>query len=138
MKVILNKDVKGTGKKGDVVDVADGYGRNFLIKNGLASLATNSAISENKGQKEAASYHKEQERLAAVNLAEKIEGKTVTVYVNAVTSKEISEALAKQGFDISKQKIELKESIKNLGDFTISVKLYQGVTAKVNVVVLPE
>ena len=51
MKVILNKDVKGTGKKGDVVDVADGYGRNFLIKNGLASLATNSAISENKGQR---------------------------------------------------------------------------------------
>lgn len=147
MKVILNKDVKGTGKKGDVVDVADGYGRNFLIKNGFASLATNSAISENKGQKEAASYHKEQERLAAVNLAEKIEGKTVTVYVKcgengkifgAVTSKEISEALAKQGFDISKQKIELKESIKNLGDFTITIKLYQGVTAKVNVVVLPE
>ncbi len=147
MKVILNKDVKGTGKKGDIVEVADGYGRNFLLKNGFASLATNSSISENKGQKEAQSYHKEQERLSAVNLAEQIDGKSITVQVKcgengkifgAVTSKEISEGLAKLGYDIPKQKIEMKESIKNMGDFTISVKLYQGVTAKVNVIVVPE
>lgn len=147
MKVILNKDVKGTGKKGDVVEVADGYGRNFLLKNGLASLATSSAISENRGKKDAQNYHKEQERLAAVNLAEKIQDKTVTVYVKcgengkifgAVTSKEISEALTKQGFDISKQKIEMKESIKTLGDFTINIKLYPSVSAKINLVVLPE
>ena len=147
MKVILNKDVKGTGKKGDIVEVADGYGRNFLLKNGLASLATSASISENKSQKNAESYHKEQERLAAVNLAEQIEGKTITVYVKcgengkifgAVTSKEISDALAKQGFNIVKQKIELKESIKTLGDFTVSIRLHPGVSAKINIVVLPE
>ena len=147
MKVILVKDVKGTGKKGDIVEVADGYGRNFLLKNGYANLANNATINENKGQKEAESYHKEQERLKAVNLKEQIDGKTISIYVKcgengkmfgAVTSKEVSDALSKLGYDIPKQKIEMKESIKNLGDFTIPVKLYTSVVAKINLVILPE
>ncbi len=146
MKVILIKDVKGTGKKGDIVEVADGYGRNFLLKNGYANLANNATINDNKGQKQAESYHKEQERLKAVNLKEQIDGKTIAINVKcgengkmfgAVTSKEVSEALAKLGYDIPKQKIEM-DSIKNLGDFTVPVKLYTSVVAKINLVIMPE
>ena len=146
MKVILVKDVKGTGKKGDIVEVADGYGRNFLLKNGYANLANNATINDNKGQKQAESYHKEQERLKAVNLKEQIDGKTIAINVKcgengkmfgAVTSKEVSEALAKLGYDIPKQKIEM-DSIKNLGDFTVPVKLYTSVVAKINLVIMPE
>lgn len=147
MRVILNKDVKGTGKKGDICEVADGYGRNFLLKNGLASLATNSAVSENKNQKIAQDYHKEQERLAMLALAKQIEGKSVSVSVKcgengktfgAVTSKEISEGLSKQGYDIPKQKIELKEQIKNCGEYKITAKLYPNITASFNLIVYPE
>ena len=141
MKVILLKDVKGTGKKGEIKEVADGYGRNFLLKNGLATLATNSAVSENKTQKQADDYHEEQRRLAAVSLAKKLEGKTVCVKVKcgengkafgAVTSKEISEQLTKEGLDIPKQKIDLKETIKSVGEYKITAKLYQGVSANFN------
>ena len=144
MRVILLKDVKGTGKKGEIKNVADGYGKNFLLKNGLASLATTSAVSENKSQKQAQDYHKEQERLAAVALAEKIEGCTVKVGVKcgengkvfgAVTSKEISDGLSALGFDVPKQKIELKEPIKMAGEYNLSARLYPGVSASFNVVV---
>lgn len=144
MRVILLKDVRGTGKKGEIKNVADGYGKNFLLKNGLASLATSSAVSENKSQKQAQDYHEEQKRLAAVALAEKIEGCTVNVGVKcgengkafgAVTSKEISEGLAALGFDVPKQKIELKEPIKMAGEYKLSAKLYPGVSANFNVVV---
>ena len=144
MKVILLKDVKGTGKKGEIKEVADGYGRNFLLKNGLASLATNAAVSENKIQKQASDYHEEQKRLAALELAKKLEGQTITVKVKcgengktfgAVTSKEISEQLTKLGLDVPKQKLELKETIKTVGEYKVTAKLYPAISATFNLTV---
>ena len=75
MKVVLLKDVKGTGKKGEIKEVSDGFAKNFLLKNGSARIADNSALNENKIQNDAAKFHKQQEILAAKELAKRIEGK---------------------------------------------------------------
>ena len=145
MKVILQKDVKGTGKKGDIVNVADGYGKNFLIKNGYAVLANNSNLNDTNNKKIAQDYHKEQEFLAAKEKASKIEGTTLTVGVKcgekgkvfgAVTSKEVAEAFKNIGHDIDKRKIELKEPIKFAGEYNLRVRLYEGVYANFKVVVV--
>ena len=145
MKVILLKDVKGTGKKGDVVNVADGYGKNFLIKNGFACVANNSNLNDTENKKKAQDYHKEQEYLSAVAKSKLIEGKTIVVTVKcgdngkifgAVTSKEIAESFSKINLDVDKRKIELKEPIKFAGTYSLRVKLYEGVYAKFNVEVI--
>ena len=81
MKVVLLKDVRGTGKKGEIKEVADGFAKNFLFKNNLARLADRSALNENQNQSEAAKFHKAQEVAAAKELAKKIEGKTVTLKI---------------------------------------------------------
>lgn len=139
MKVILQKDVKGTGKKGDIVNVADGYGKNFLLKNGFAVVANNSNVNDTVNKKIAKDYHKEQEYLAAVEKSKQLEGKTITVAVKcgengkifgAVTTKEIAEAFNKLGYDVDKRKIELKEPIKFAGQYNLRVKLYEGVYSK--------
>ena len=158
MKVILQKDVKGTGKKGDVVNVADGYGKNFLIKNGYAVLANASNLNDTNNKKIANDYHKEQERLKALDVkkqiflaakekAKIIEGKTITVMVKcgekgkvfgAVTAKEISEAFNNLGIEVDKRKIEIKEPIKFAGDYSLKVKLYEGVYANFKVTVVAQ
>lgn len=140
MQVVLLSDVKGTGKKGDIVKVADGYGRNFLLKNNLAKVADNKAVSENKTQKSAQSYHKEMEKQAAIEQSKKINGQKIELYISSgengkifgsVTSKEIAEALSKKlGTNIDKKKIELSSNIKSVGTYTITVKLYPEVSAK--------
>ena len=81
MKVILIQDVKGKGKKGDIVNVADGYAKNFLLKNNLAKLATAEALNENKGQKDALNFKKEQELLSAKELANKISKTSIKMFV---------------------------------------------------------
>ncbi len=140
MKVILQKDIKGTGKKGDIVNVADGYGKNFLIKNGLAVIANNSNVNDTMNKKVAQDYHKEQEILSAKEKAKSLEGKEIVVGIKcgengkifgAVTSKEIAEAFSKQNFEIDKRKIELKEPIKFAGIYKLRVKLYEGVYANI-------
>lgn len=145
MKVVLLSDVKGTGKKGDIVNVADGFGKNFLLKNNLAKIADNKAISENKNQKEANLYHKAMEKQAAEELAKKIENKTVTLKIacgdngkifGSVTSKEIAENLSKLlGVEIEKRKIVLESPIKQVGNYKITIKLYPEVSAKFNLVI---
>lgn len=139
MLLILEKDVKGTGKKGDVVEVKDGFGKNFLIKNNLAKLATNANISENKNQKNADVYHKEQERLAAVAKAKEIEGKVIVLEIKSgengkvfgsITTKEIAEGFKDMGITLDKRKIDLKSPIKNSGIYHLEVKLYTGISAK--------
>ena len=139
MRVVLLKDVKGTGKKGEVKEVADGFAKNFLLKGGYARLADNSALSENKIQKDAQAYHKQQEFLAAKELAKKIEGKTVTLKIKcgengktfgSVSSKEICDELEKSGIVLDKKKIELKEPIKAVGEYSIVAKIYPEVSAK--------
>lgn len=144
MKVVLLKDVKGTGKKGEIKEVADGYAKNFLLKNGSAKLADNTALSENKTKTDSAKFHKQQEIMSAKELAKKLEGKSISLKIKcgangktfgSITSKEISESLEISGISIDKKKIELKEPIKTVGTFSVMAKIYPEITAKFNVVV---
>lgn len=144
MKVVLLKDIKGTGKKGEIKEVSDGYAKNFLLKNGSARIADNSALNENKIQKDAANFHKQQEILAAKELAKKIEGKTVTLQIKcgsngktfgSVTSKEIADELEKLGISLDKKKIDLKEPIKMTGRYVVVARVYPEISAKFNVIV---
>ena len=147
MKVVLLKDVKGTGKKGEIKEVADGYAKNFLLKNGFAVIANASAVNENNRQKEAVAYHKEMEKQEAVKLGEKLKEKKVILKIKcgengktfgSVTAKEIAEALKKEGFDVDKRKIEMREPIKTVGEYQISIKLHSEVVVKINLEVVAE
>ena len=142
MKVLLLKDVKGTGKKGDIADVSDGYARNFLFKTGSAKVADNSAISQNKNRQEAQSFHKDESHKAALMLSEKLKGVKLKLQLacgesgkafGAITTKEISEELSKKGFNIDKQKIVLANAIKAAGNFKIEIKLPSGVSSKIEI-----
>lgn len=139
MKVVLLKDVRGTGKKGEIKEVADGYAKNFLFKNNLAKLADRSALNENQNQNEAAKFHKAQEIAAAKELAKKIDGKIVNLKIKcgsngktfgSITSKEISDELAKLSIQIDKKKIDLKEPIKMTGNYSVVAKVYPEISAK--------
>ncbi len=141
MKVILVSDVKGTGKKGDVVEVADGYGRNFLIKKGLAKAATASTVHEAAQKKAAAEFHRAEEVKALKELAATLEGKTVVVKIKtgengkmfgSVSSQHVAASLADMGFDIDKKKIKM-DSVKALGSLEAEVRLMEGVSAKITV-----
>lgn len=145
MKVVLLTDVRGTGKKGEIKEVADGYAQNFLIKTGKARKADNGAISENKRKQEANDYHKEMQKQDALSLASKIKDLTVVVKIKcgengktfgSVTTKEIADGLQKLGFNIDKRKIELKEPLKTIGTYSVSAKLHPEVTTKFNVEII--
>lgn len=147
MKVVLLKDVKGTGKKGEIKNVADGYAKNFLLKQGLAKEANKSALAENEFKQNANAYHKEMERQEAAALAKQIEGQVVNLKIKcgengktfgSITAKEIADALEKQGFSLDKRKIDLKEPIKTIGSYTIVAKVYPEITAKFTLNVLAE
>lgn len=147
MKVILIKDVKGTGKKGEVVEVSDGHGRNFLIKRGLAREATDSAVKENAAHKKSESKRKENAHAEAMELSKKIEGISLQFKVKSgeggkvfgsVTSKDIAEALTKKGFKIDKKKIVLPNPIKTTGMKSVEIKLHPEVVAKLAVEVKSE
>ena len=138
MQVILLKDVKGTGKKGDVCKVSDGYGANYLIPNKLAVMANNSNLNENKQAKASAQHKQEVEKGEAMLLKNQLEGITVTLKVRcgengktfgAVTSKEICEELKKLGLEVDKRKVNI-DQIKQIGTYTATAKLYQDVVAK--------
>ena len=147
MKVVLLKDVKGTGKKGEIKEVADGYAKNFLLKNGFAVIANASAVNENNRQKEAVAYHKEMEKQEAVRLGENLKEKKIVLKIKcgengktfgSVTAKEIAETLKKEGFDVDKRKIEVREPIKTVGEYQISIKLHSEVVVKINLEVVDE
>ncbi|ABN53459.1 MAG TPA: 50S ribosomal protein L9 [Hungateiclostridium thermocellum] len=143
MKVILKEDVKGLGKKESLVEVSDGYARNFLIPKGLAVEATAANINIMQTKKEAEKNRKERELAQAKELAEKLKGIVVTLKAKAgengklfgsMTSKDVSDYLKKQhNLDIDKKKISLPESMKSLGTYEAEVKLYPGVSAKLTV-----
>ena len=144
MKIILLKDVKGTGKAGEIKEVADGYGRNFLLKNNLAKLADKTGVLNNQSQKQSQEYHKEQDRQKALALKDKLSGVTLNLKVKlgdngklfgSVTSKEIAQEFKNQGYDIDKHKIILNDNIKTCGTYKINIKLYPEITAQVNLVV---
>lgn len=144
MKVVLLEDVRGTGKKGQIKEVADGYGQNFLIKTGKAKKADQSAISENKNKIDSNAYHKEMERQEAQAQAKQIEGTVVSVAIKcgdngktfgSITAKEISDALLAKGFKIDKRKIDLKEPLKAIGQTKVTIKLYPEISATITVVI---
>ena len=145
MQVILKEDVQGSGKKGDLVKVSDGYAKNFLLKKGLAVQATPQALAEYTAQQVAAQAKQAKEKQAATELAKSIEGKSVKISAKAgesgklfgaVTSKEVAEQLQAQlGLEVDRRKITLESEIKSHGSYTCELKLYPGVGAKVFVVV---
>ena len=134
MKVILLKDVKAQGKKGDLIDVSDGYANNFLLKKGLAKLATKQAINELEGKKGAEQYHKNVEEEKAKNIAERMKEITVTLSAKAgkegklfgsVTSKDVADGLKAQfNITVDKRKIDLPDGIKTCGVKEVRVSLY--------------
>ncbi len=142
MKVILKADVKGQGKAGQIVNVSDGYARNFLFPKGLAVEANASSMGELNSKNAAAAHHIEEEKQAARNTAAKIEGKVIVIKAKAgaggklfgsVTSKEVAEEVKKQlGVEIDRRKLNMND-IKSFGDFPAEVKLYNGITAKLTV-----
>ena len=145
MKVILNQDVKGQGKKGDMINVSDGYARNFLLPKGLATEATKSAINEMKGKADAKAYREEKELEAAKELAAKIEAVSVTIesksgdngkLFGSITSGDVADALKMQGHIVmDKKKIVLHDPIKSVGEYSLPVKVHAGVSATLKVTV---
>ncbi|MCD8330941.1 MAG: 50S ribosomal protein L9 [Oscillospiraceae bacterium] len=145
MKVILQQDVRGQGKKGQLVEVSDGYGRNYLLPRKLAVEATASNLNTMKLQEKARLARIAEETAQAQQLAQQLEGLTVKISAKAgsggrlfgaVTSKEISDALkAQHGIDINKSKLSLEEPIKSCGGYQLKAKLGHDVTGTVNVLV---
>ena len=148
MKVILQQDVRGQGKKGQLVDVSDGYARNFLLPKKLAVIATAENLNTMKQQEKARKAQQAAEKAEAEALSKKLEGLMVKIpakageggrLFGAVTAKEISEALSAQhGVDIAKTKLVLEEPIKACGGYQIKAKLGYEVVGTVNVRVVEE
>ena len=146
MKVILLADVKGRGKKGDVIDVSDGYAQNFLLKKKLAAVATASGINEVEQKRTAEAYHRAETIKALKELAARLNGAKATVAIKvgengkvfgSVTTAHVAAALSELGFEVDKKKIVLKSAIKTVGTFEAEVRLMEGVSAKVSVTVVP-
>lgn len=147
MKIILLQDVKGQGKKGEVKDVNEGYARNFLIKKGLAEVATANKLNEINQKKSAADFHKAEEVKAMQQLAGNINGKLFAVKIKAgqggkvfgsVTAADVADALQRDGFAVDKKKVVLAQPIKNVGVFDVDLKLMEGIGAKIKVSVESE
>ncbi|NLW74592.1 MAG: 50S ribosomal protein L9 [Clostridiales bacterium] len=145
MKVILKSDVKALGKKDQVIEVADGYARNYLIPRGLAIPADKKALTDLKNREEARQRRLEAERAEAEAIVEKISGILVKIKMSAgadgrlygsVTSKDVADALLRDfGIEIDRRKIIIPEPIKAYGNYTLDVKLYPEITGKINILV---
>ena len=144
MKVILKEDVKGQGKKGQLVNVSDGYARNFLLPRGLAMEADAPAMNDLKNKEEAARHHAAMEKQNAEEAAKALKGKTVKLTAKAgsagrlfgsVTTKEVAEGLKAQfQVEVDKRKISMAD-VKAFGSYEAEVKLYPGISAKITVMV---
>ena len=145
MKVILLQDIKGTGKKGELKEVSDGYARNFLLPKNLAKKATAQAMSELKTAEESKTFKIEEEKKRANGEKSQLEGQAIKITAKAgtngrlfgsVTAKEISAELKKQfSINVDKRKITLDADIKSFGTYNAQIKLYTGIVAQVKVVV---
>lgn len=145
MKVLLLQDVKGKGKKDTIVDVSDGYARNFLLPKGVAVEADAKIINDYKNKQAAKKHHEEMEKQAAKETVEKLAGLVVKILATAgadgrfygsVTTKDIAEELEKQhGITVDKRKIVLDDAIKAFGSYSLDVKLYPEISGKLNVIV---
>lgn len=140
MKVILQTDVKGVGKRGEVVNTSDGYARNFLFPKKLAILADKQNLNEHNLKKASEAHKRELEKQEAIKIKENIEKEILIIKTKAgengktfgsITSKEISENIEKEFKRvIDKKKIVVKEPIKSVGDYTVELRLFEGVIAK--------
>lgn len=145
MKVILLKDIKGTGNKDQIIEVSDGFGRNYLLPRKLAVEATAEALHSIEKSKSAAKHREDVKRDEAEKTARELKGKPVTVKVRAgeggrlygsITTQEIADALkAQYKIELDKRKIELDEKIGFVGQTTVTLKLYTGVSTKMNLIV---
>lgn len=148
MKVILKADIKGVGKKDQVIEASDGYARNFLFPKNLAVEANSENMNKWKAKQQSMQYQKQQEKEEAMRIADKLSKISLKIKVKAggngkifggVSSKEIAEVLEKEyQIHVDKKKIDLKETIKTLGERTIEIRLFEGVIGKVRVDVLAE
>ena len=143
MKVILTQDIKGVGKKDEIINANDGYARNFLFPKKMAVEANAQNMSLLQGRKDSANFKKEQDKEKANEIKDKLSKIMLTIKVKAgengkifgsITSKEISTELKNQyKIEIDKKKINLKEPIKELGEFNIEIKLYEGIIGKLKI-----
>ena len=147
MKVILLKDVKKQGKKDDIIEVSDGYGRNVLIKKGLALEGTPQNLNTAKQRQASAAHKKAVDSDEAKIMASQLAKVKVTIPVKvgeegrvfgAVTAKDISDALKEQRIDIDKKKIEIKEPIKATGSYEVLIRVHPEITAIIEVTVVPQ
>lgn len=145
MKVILTQDVRAQGKKGEMINVSDGYARNFLLPKGLAVEADSQALNELKNREAALEHKKAVEKQNALELAQRFESALVKIKIpsgadgrlyGSVTSKDIAEAVSAQlGLEVDKRKLVMPEQIKTYGSYTIDIKLYPEITGRLSVVV---
>ncbi len=147
MKVIILKETEGVGKVGDIKEVANGYAKNFLIPNGIAKLATENAQKEVAVFKETKAQKSEEELKTAEGFAENLEGLSVEISAKAdesgklfgaVSQEDIATALKEQGFKMEKNKINISEPIKEIGECEVIISLDHGLEARVEVVVVKE
>lgn len=147
MKVILKNDVKDLGRIGEVVNVKDGFARNYLVPQGLAVEANTKNVKEFEHEKKKIQELARKVKAGASGLAERISAVKITIKAKAgeedklfgsVTSMDIAEALKAEGIEVDKKKIQLDEPIKRLGEYTVAVKLHSEISAQLNVQVVPE
>ena len=148
MKVILKADIKGVGKKDEVINASDGYARNFLFPKNLAVEANNENMSQLKAKQDSAKFQKNQEREEALKVADKLSKILLKIKVKAgangkifggVSAKEIAQELEEEyGIKVDKKKIDLKETIKVLGVQTIEIRLFEGVIGNLRIDVISE
>ena len=145
MKVLLLEDVKAQGKKGEIINVSDGYAKNFLFPRNLAKEATAQVINEVKAKNDSAAYKKETERKAALEIADKIKDAVIVFKASggedgrlygAVTTKDVAEKINSQlGLSIDKKKIVLSDNIKRTGEYSVKIKLYPEISVELKIVV---
>lgn len=145
MKVILKADVKALGKKGELVNASDGYARNFLFPKGLAVEADSAALNEFQTKEKAKKFHKAEEVKQAEATAARLNGQTIHLTAKAgakgklfgsVTAKDVAEEIQRtMQVTVDKRKINLEMEIKNFGTYEAEIKVYQGISAKVKIVV---
>ena len=143
MKVILKADIKGVGKKDEVINASDGYARNFLFPKNLAVEANNENMNKLRAKQNSMKFQKDQEKEEAIKIADKLKRISLRIKVKAgengkifggVSAKDISDNLEKQhNIKVDKKKVDLKETIKTLGVHIVEIKLYEGVIGKLKV-----
>ena len=144
MKVLLLQDVKGQGKKGEIINVSDGYANNFLLKKGLGAIATADTINSVAIKNKAIERQKAEEKQKAMDDAKKLKGQTVTITASkgsqgkmygSVTNKEIADELNRLGYAVYKKQIDLKDPIRVTGSYSVTVKMYAEISTTITVCV---